>query len=86
MSRKRKILVLAHFLMGYPPTMGSVIDVFADAFGPSPRYVLGIELMGVFVFGALWAPWAIARRIREEGKGAAPRSGPESGAAGAAPS
>jgi len=69
-----------YFLMGYPPTMGSVIDVFADAFGPSPRYVLGIELMGVVVFGALWAPWAVARKLREKrGKGAAPR--PRSGTA-----
>jgi uncharacterized membrane protein YwaF len=32
-------------------------------FGPSPRYVVGLELMGIAVFLVLYLPWPIARRI-----------------------
>jgi hypothetical integral membrane protein (TIGR02206 family) len=52
-----------YFVLGYPPPTGSVVDVFADVFGPSPRYVVGLELMGLAVFLLLYLPWPIARRV-----------------------
>jgi hypothetical integral membrane protein (TIGR02206 family) len=51
-----------YFVLGYPPPTGSVVDVFAEVFGPSPRYVVGLELMGIAVFLLLYLPWPIARR------------------------
>jgi hypothetical integral membrane protein (TIGR02206 family) len=52
-----------YFVLGYPPPTGSVVDVFADLFGLSPRYVVGLELMGIVVFLLLYLPWPIARRL-----------------------
>jgi hypothetical integral membrane protein (TIGR02206 family) len=52
------------FAIGYPPPQGSVIDLFANWFGPSPRYLIGLELMGVVVFGLLFLPYPIARLVR----------------------
>jgi hypothetical integral membrane protein (TIGR02206 family) len=56
-----------YFVLGYPPPTGSVVDVFAEMFGPSPRYLIGLELMGLAVFLALYLPWPIARRLRSKG-------------------
>jgi hypothetical integral membrane protein (TIGR02206 family) len=53
-----------YFVLGYPPPTGSIVDLFSDIFGPSPRYVVGLELMGLAVFLVLYAPWPIARLIR----------------------
>jgi hypothetical integral membrane protein (TIGR02206 family) len=53
-----------YFAMGYPPPTGSVIDVFADIFGPSPRYLLGLELMGIVVFALIYLPYPIGRALR----------------------
>ena len=50
-----------YFVLAYPPPTGSVVDLFADIFGPSPRYVAGLELMGVAVFGLLYLPWPLSR-------------------------
>lgn len=52
-----------YFLLGYPPVMGSVVDLFAAWFGPSPWYIIGFELMGIPVFGLLWLPWAVGRKL-----------------------
>jgi hypothetical integral membrane protein (TIGR02206 family) len=52
------------FTIGYPPPQGSVIDLFATVFGPSPRYLIGLELMGAVLFGLIYLPYPIARRIR----------------------
>jgi hypothetical integral membrane protein (TIGR02206 family) len=52
-----------YFVLGYPPPTGSVVDMFAEVFGPSPRYVVGLELMGFAVFLLLYLPWPIARRL-----------------------
>ena len=53
-----------YFVLGYPPPTGSIVDVFADIFGPSPRYVAGLELMGLAVFLVLYVPWPLARLAR----------------------
>lgn len=53
-----------YFVLGYPPPTGSVVDLFAEIFGPSPRYVVGLELMGLAVFGLLYLPWPISRLVR----------------------
>ena len=60
-----------YFAIGYPPPNGSVIDVFASIFGPSPRYLIGLELMGLAVFGVLYLPFPIRRLLK---KRAAPSS------------
>lgn len=53
-----------YFVIGYPVPQGSVIDLFAAWFGPSPRYLVGLELMGAVVFTILWLPYPIARALR----------------------
>ncbi len=53
-----------YFMIGYPPPTGSVIDVFADLFGPSPRYIIGLEAMAVLVFLLIYLPFPIARALR----------------------
>jgi hypothetical integral membrane protein (TIGR02206 family) len=53
-----------YFVLGYPPPTGSIVDLFADIFGPSPRYVVGLELMGLAVFLLLYVPWPLARLAR----------------------
>jgi hypothetical integral membrane protein (TIGR02206 family) len=60
-----------YFVLGYPPPTGSLVDVFVEVFGPAPRYVVGLELMGIAVFLLLYLPWPIARRLaarRMEGR------------------
>jgi hypothetical integral membrane protein (TIGR02206 family) len=52
-----------YFVLAYPPPSGSIVDLFSDIFGPSPRYVIGLELMGLVVFGILYLPWPLARRL-----------------------
>jgi hypothetical integral membrane protein (TIGR02206 family) len=49
-----------YFAMGYPPPTGSPIDFLAAIFGPSPRYIVGLEIMAFLVFLLLWLPWGIA--------------------------
>jgi hypothetical integral membrane protein (TIGR02206 family) len=53
-----------YFVLGYPPPTGSIIDVFAAVFGPSPWYAIGLVLMGIALFSLLYLPWPIARWIR----------------------
>jgi hypothetical integral membrane protein (TIGR02206 family) len=48
-----------YFVMGYPPPTGSIIDVFAAIFGPAPRYLAGLEIMGVAVLAVITAPYWI---------------------------
>jgi hypothetical integral membrane protein (TIGR02206 family) len=55
-----------YFALGYPPPTGSPIDLLVRIFGPSPRYILGLEIMGVLVFALLWLPWGIAARARAQ--------------------
>jgi hypothetical integral membrane protein (TIGR02206 family) len=62
-----------YFILGYPPPTGSIVDLFADIFGPSPRYVVGLELMGLVVFLVLYAPWPLARLA---GRGRQPGGAP----------
>jgi hypothetical integral membrane protein (TIGR02206 family) len=57
-----------YFIMGYPPPTGSIIDVFASLFGPAPRYLIGLEIMGAVVLSVItlpyWARWLARRRQR----------------------
>ena len=52
------------FVIGYPPPQGSVVDLFATMFGPTPRYLIGLELMGAVIFGLIYLPYPIARLVR----------------------
>jgi hypothetical integral membrane protein (TIGR02206 family) len=54
-----------YYVLGYPPPTGSIVDLFSDIFGPAPRYLIGLELMGLAVFTLLWMPWPIARLIKD---------------------
>jgi len=51
-----------YFVIAYPPPTGSPVDLFARVLGPSPRYIAGLELMGIAVFLLLWLPWPLVRR------------------------
>ena len=53
-----------YFVLGFPPPTGSPVDLLSNIFGPSPRYVVGLEAMGIVVFLLLYAPWPIARLSR----------------------
>lgn len=44
-----------------PPPTGSVVEVFADIFGSSPRYIIRLELMGLVVFLLLFLPLGARR-------------------------
>ncbi len=57
-----------YFITGYPPPTGSIVDLFARTFGPSPRYLIGLEIMGLAVFLLLWAPFGI-RNVRNSRRG-----------------
>jgi hypothetical integral membrane protein (TIGR02206 family) len=49
------------FAISYPPPDGSIIDLFVLLFGPSPMYLIGLELMGLVVFGLLCLPFYLPR-------------------------
>lgn len=53
--------------MGYPPPTGSIIDVFANIFGPAPRYLVGLIMMGAVLLGILtipyWVGWLRRRKV-----------------------
>jgi hypothetical integral membrane protein (TIGR02206 family) len=51
-----------YFAIGYPPPTGSPIDLLVSIFGPAPRYIVGLEIMALLVFFALWIPWGISSR------------------------
>jgi hypothetical integral membrane protein (TIGR02206 family) len=53
-----------YFMMGYPPPTGSVIDLFASLFGPSPRYLIGLELMGAVLLAIMYLPHPLLRLAR----------------------
>jgi hypothetical integral membrane protein (TIGR02206 family) len=52
-----------YFMTGFPPPTGSIIDLMAEVFGPAPRYLVGLELMGMAVFLLMWAPFALNRLL-----------------------
>jgi hypothetical integral membrane protein (TIGR02206 family) len=54
-----------YFIMGYPPPTGSIIDVFASIFGPSPRYLIGLVLMGAVLLAIMYLPYPIGRLMRK---------------------
>jgi hypothetical integral membrane protein (TIGR02206 family) len=64
-----------YFMIGYPPPTGSVIDAFADLFGPSPRYAIGLEAMALVVFLLIYLPFPIGRALRHAGGREEARSG-----------
>ncbi len=51
-----------YFFVSYQPPNGSVIDLFVQIFGPSPRYLIGLELMGAVIFGLLCLPFAFSKK------------------------
>jgi len=55
-----------YWMMGYPPPTGSVIDIFAEIFGPTPRYGIGLLIMTVVVFTLLWLPFPIRRKLKRK--------------------
>jgi hypothetical integral membrane protein (TIGR02206 family) len=53
-----------YFFVAYPPPTGSIIDTFANIFGPSPAYIIGLVILGAVLFALLYAPFPIVRAIR----------------------
>jgi hypothetical integral membrane protein (TIGR02206 family) len=53
-----------YFAIGYPPPTGSPIDLLVQIFGPSPRYIIGLEILAILIFLILWLPWGIRARLR----------------------
>ncbi|MBN2533540.1 MAG: TIGR02206 family membrane protein [Spirochaetales bacterium] len=51
-----------YFVVGYPPPDGSVVDFFVAIFGPSPWYIIGLELMGLAVFALLCVPFLFIKK------------------------
>jgi hypothetical protein len=45
---------------------------FASIFGPAPRYLAGLALMGLALFGLLYLPYAIRRLARRRSAGVTP--------------
>lgn len=57
-----------YMFLSYPPTGGSMIDMLVDIFGPSPFYIIGLEILGVLIYIILWLPFFIAGRISKKKK------------------
>lgn len=51
-----------YFAVGYPPPDGSIIDLFVEIFGPSPWYIIGLEIMGLVVFALLCVPFIFMKK------------------------
>ena len=58
-----------YFVIGYPPPNGSIIDVFSEIFGLSPRCLVALELMGAVLLGLMYLPYPIRRLIRRRSRG-----------------
>ena len=52
-----------YMFLSYPPTGGSLIDLLVDIFGPSPYYIIGLEIIGALIYMILWLPFYIFGRI-----------------------
>jgi len=52
-----------------PPATGSLIDILVDIFGPSPGYIFGLELLGIFICFLLWVPFGIVSFFKKRHKG-----------------
>ena len=48
-----------YLFLSSPPATGSLIDFLVDIFGPSPGYILGLELLGMFICLILWVPFGV---------------------------
>lgn len=55
-----------YFFMTYPPVDGSVIDLFVAWFGPAPWYMIGVTLMAVIMFSAVYLPFWIEKLIKKK--------------------
>jgi uncharacterized membrane protein YwaF len=49
-------------LWATPPPDGSIIDFFVEIFGPSPWYIIGLEIMGLVVFALLCVPFIFIKK------------------------
>jgi hypothetical integral membrane protein (TIGR02206 family) len=57
-----------YMFLSYPPTGGSLIDMMVEIFGPSPYYIIGLEITGVLVYLLLWFPFYIGSKITKAKK------------------
>jgi hypothetical integral membrane protein (TIGR02206 family) len=69
-----------YFIVSYPPAEGSIIDLLALLFGPSPKYLIGLELMGLVLFAILCLPFSSPGGIRKSIQKLFIRKVPEDGA------
>jgi hypothetical integral membrane protein (TIGR02206 family) len=54
-----------YFVVGYPPPDGSIIDVLVEIFGPSPWYLIGLELVGLAYFGLICIPFLFMKKKKD---------------------
>ena len=57
-----------YMFLSYPPTGGSLIDMLVDIFGPSPYYIIGLEIIGAVIYVILWLPFFIVEKINKARK------------------
>jgi hypothetical integral membrane protein (TIGR02206 family) len=57
-----------YLFISYPPATGSIIDFLVTIFGPSPGYILGLELLGTLICLLLWIPFAVVRKRSARGR------------------
>ena len=57
-----------YMFLSYPPTGGSLIDLLVDIFGPSPYYMIGLEIVGALVYLILWLPFFIGGKIAQRSR------------------
>ena len=57
-----------YMFLSYPPTGGSLIDLLVDIFGPSPYYIIGLEIIGAVIYVILWLPFFVGSKISKARK------------------
>ncbi len=57
-----------YMFLSYPPTGGSLIDLLVKIFGPSPYYIIGLIIVAVIVYTALWVPFAVGGAVKHKKK------------------
>lgn len=48
-----------YMFVSHKPVSKTIIDLFIQIFGPHPRYIIGLELMGIITITILYIPWWI---------------------------
>ncbi|MBN1409925.1 MAG: TIGR02206 family membrane protein [Spirochaetales bacterium] len=58
-----------YLFLTYPPATGSIIDFLVNIFGPSPYYIIGLELLGLVICFLLYLPFLIQKKFYSKSAG-----------------